>query len=162
MASTSDRPADPSDTARSERPVERRPGRYLLAVYWLGRIDGARVRTGAVGDYLGVHPASVTEMFSKLAAAALLDYEKHRGVELTDRGERAAGELAWRQCVVRSFFATELDAAIGDDDAYLIGYTLPERSVARLRTRIERPCERSCPELPARAEHCLVGSRIEC
>ncbi|MCD2199599.1 metal-dependent transcriptional regulator [Halobacterium sp. KA-4] len=129
-----------------ERPrdcVDRRSGRYLTAVYWLAA-DDTRVATGAVSDRLGVTPATVTEMFDQLAAAALVDYEKHAGVRLTERGRTVASELAWRQCVVRTFFAAELDLESGADEGYQFGYVLPAGGVETLRGFVDHPRDDCC------------------
>lgn len=124
--------------------VDRRAGRYLTAVYWLADRDHERVNTGAVSDRLGVTPASVTEMFERLAADGLFDYEQHAGVALTDRGARIASELAWRQCVVRTFFATELDLEFGAQQGYRFGYALPGDGVEELRTLVDHAADHCC------------------
>lgn len=116
---------DPADC------VDRRVGRYLTAVHWLaGERD--RVRTGAVSDHLDVTPATVTEMFERLADAGLVDYQKRAGVTPTDRGAAVASELAWRQCVVRSFAETVLGVDVGAGDGYRFGYVLPAGGVEEL------------------------------
>lgn len=133
---------DPADC------VDRRTGRYLTAVYWLeaAASDGQRehVRTGAVGDRLGVTPATVTEMFDRLAGDGLVTDEKHAGVALTDRGETVGSELAWRQCVVRTFFASELGVEFDAGDSYQFGYVLPDHGVRELRTLVDHPGEDCC------------------
>jgi DtxR family Mn-dependent transcriptional regulator len=116
--------------------VDRRAGRYLTTIYWLGGDDHQRVRTSEVSDRLAVAPASVTEMFESLAADALVDYEKRAGVTLTERGATVASELAYRQCVVRTFFAAELDYEFGADAGYRFGYTIPGDGVEELRALV--------------------------
>jgi len=130
--------------------VDRRVGRYLTAVYRL--VDGrGRVRTGAVSDRLGVAPATVTEMFERLADAGLVDYEKRVGVAPTDRGAAVARELAWRQCVVRTFAETVLGVDVSAGDGYRFGYVLPERGVEELCDLVDDDC---CGVEPAGREHC--------
>jgi DtxR family Mn-dependent transcriptional regulator len=116
--------------------VDRRAGRYLTAIYWLGGDGRQRVRTSEVSDRLAVAPASVTEMFESLAADDLVDYEKHAGVTLTERGATVASELAYRQCVVRTFFAAELDYEFGAEAGYRFGYTIPGDGVEQLRALV--------------------------
>lgn len=67
---------------------------YLKAIYELTGKDG-RATTTKLADYLNVTPASVTGMVKKLAATkpALLEYQKHRGVILTDHGREVAIEI---------------------------------------------------------------------
>jgi DtxR family Mn-dependent transcriptional regulator len=121
--------------------VEQRAGRYLTAIHWLGDESDVRVRTGAVSDRVGVTPATVTEAFERLAADALVDYEKGAGVVLTDRGAQIARALARRQCVVRAFFATELGVEYGPGDGYRFGYALSEDGVEALRRLVDFPAE---------------------
>jgi Mn-dependent DtxR family transcriptional regulator len=127
--------------------VDRRVGRYLTAVHWLAS-DRGRVRTGAVSDRLGVTPATVTEMFGRLADAGLVDYEKRAGVTPTDRGAAVARELAWRQCVVRTFAETVLGVAVDAGDGYRFGYVLPDHGVEELHdlVDVEGVCERDAAD----------------
>lgn len=112
--------------------VDRHHGRYLTTIYW-PTLEGERARTSEVSGRLDVSPASVTEMFERLAADGLLDYEKHDSVALTRRGEEVARELAWRQCVVRTFFGSEVDAALSPETGYRIGFILPRGGIERFQ-----------------------------
>lgn len=69
-------------------------GDYLKAIYKLSG-DQGRVSTGQIAESLDISPASVTDMVQRLAAEKppLLDYAKHKGVALTEPGERAALEI---------------------------------------------------------------------
>ena len=66
---------------------------YLKVIYDLSA-DHDRVSTGQIADVLNVSPASVTDMFKRLANEdpPLLNYVKHQGVALTEDGNRAALE----------------------------------------------------------------------
>jgi Mn-dependent DtxR family transcriptional regulator len=123
------------DCARPNTCVDRHRGRYLTAVLLVTLDRDGRVRTGEVSDRLGVSPASVTEMFERLATDGLVDYEKHRGVELTRRGTEIARELIRRQCVVRTFFDAELDVSLPVETGYRMGYVLSDVGIERLRER---------------------------
>jgi DtxR family Mn-dependent transcriptional regulator len=67
---------------------------YLKCIYELGG-DVERISTNHLADCLGVTPASVTGMLKKLAdyKPALVDYQKHHGVVLTETGKNAALEM---------------------------------------------------------------------
>jgi len=67
---------------------------YLKAILSLGGPEQRRVTSTALADRLGVAPASITNMLQKLAAAAtpLVEYERHRGVQLSAGGKRRALE----------------------------------------------------------------------
>ncbi len=66
---------------------------YLKVIYDLSDGD-QRVGTGQIAEMLNVSPASVTDMFQRLAGddPPLLDYVKHQGVALTEEGKKAALE----------------------------------------------------------------------
>ncbi|KAA3648156.1 MAG: metal-dependent transcriptional regulator [Chloroflexi bacterium] len=66
---------------------------YLKAIYELSQTEG-RASTSKLAEYLEVTPASVTGMIKKLASAnpPLVDYQKHRGVVLTEAGMNEALE----------------------------------------------------------------------
>jgi DtxR family transcriptional regulator, Mn-dependent transcriptional regulator len=80
------------------------PEDYLKAIYTLSEsID--RVSTSALAGHLGVKPSSVTAMVKKLGAASppLLDYRSHRGVALTEAGQRIALEVTRRHRLIEQF-----------------------------------------------------------
>lgn len=112
--------------------IDRQPGEYLIAVYRLLDEHDGRLPTGAVATSLDVSAASVTEMFGKLDEKGTLDYQKHAGVALTGQGESIARELARRQCIVRTFFDSELNTVLDPYVGYRIGYHLPATSIDRL------------------------------
>jgi len=65
---------------------------YLKAIYRLGE-GGAEVTTSAVAQRMRVQPASVTAMVKRLAAQGYLEYQRYRGVKLTDAGRALAREV---------------------------------------------------------------------
>ncbi len=67
---------------------------YLKHIYELTE-NGTSASTNALAAKLKVKPASVTGMVQKLASAkpALVPYQKHQGVTLTDDGKKAALEV---------------------------------------------------------------------
>jgi DtxR family Mn-dependent transcriptional regulator len=67
---------------------------YLKNIYELTE-NGESASTNALASKLNVKPASVTGMVQKLASAkpALVEYQKHQGVTLTDDGKKVALEV---------------------------------------------------------------------
>jgi len=98
--------------------VERTTARYVFTISTLSTGSDDRVTTGELHEYLDVAPASVTEMVAKLGERGLVDYEKYRGVRLTGQGRELATGIAWRLCVVTSFFDSVLDANLDEDTAF--------------------------------------------
>ncbi|AGB31497.1 iron dependent repressor [Natrinema pellirubrum DSM 15624] len=136
-------------------------GWYLLTVSRLAARGTGRVGTGDLAERLDTSPASVTEMVGRLAEDAVLEYEKYAGVELTPRGAAIAESLAWRQCVVTSFFDRVLAYDIDDYTAYRIGYTIPEAGVHRLQERIDDPRVDACRRIGEGSDGCLVEAHAE-
>ncbi len=67
---------------------------YLKHIYELTE-NGQSASTNALAQKLNIKPASVTGMVQKLASAkpALVEYQKHQGVTLTEEGQKAALEV---------------------------------------------------------------------
>ncbi len=65
---------------------------YLKTIYTLAR-ESSPVSTSRLAEARDVKPASATGMLNRLARLNLVNYEKHRGVTLTDEGERIALEV---------------------------------------------------------------------
>lgn len=126
--------------------VEQTTAHYLFAVSTLSTDTEERIATGELKEYLGVTPASVTEMVAKLDERELVDYKKYQGVRLTDRGEGIASGIAWRLCIVTSFFDSVLETSLDEETAFDIGFTLPEDGVYHLREQMETSCLEICPE----------------
>lgn len=63
---------------------------YLKAIYHLHPKKEASVSTTAIAKQIGAQPSSVTDMLKKLGDKSLLDYQKYRGVRLTEKGQKAA------------------------------------------------------------------------
>lgn len=86
---------------------------FLKSVYSLQqRME--RVSTNALADILMISAPSVTDMAQRLEEAGLLDYQKYRGVRLTEGGEQFALKIIRRHRLIELYLVEEL------------GYELPE------------------------------------
>lgn len=147
-ASTSDSPGPPPQIGHSA-------ARYLFAVSRLsGGAEGV-VEAGELRRDLDVSAASVTEMMSKLDESGLVSYEKYRGVSLTERGETIATRLAWRFCIVSTFFDSVLNTDLDEETAFEIAYILPTDGLFSLEDRITAPCLSLCPEAGGGSDECV-------
>ena len=64
---------------------------YLKAIYMVGGPAGTgKISPTAIADALGNNPASVVDMIRKLVDKKLIQYEKTKGVKLTDKGKKTA------------------------------------------------------------------------
>ena len=60
---------------------------YLETLYHFNeKFPGKRVRNGDLAKYLGVSPASATEMIQRLAKNGFVDYVPYKGARLTETG----------------------------------------------------------------------------
>jgi DtxR family transcriptional regulator, Mn-dependent transcriptional regulator len=77
---------------------------YLKAIYELTVAHG-RVSTNQLAERLNITPASVTGMIQRMAAAdpPLVDYQKHRGVRLTEEGRTIALEIIRHHRLIELF-----------------------------------------------------------
>lgn len=153
-----------SEGSTSEPPtrcVTSDAGRYLLELYWLSLDRDGRISTGEIGDRLGVSPASVTGMVSKLADLGLVDHRKYQGLELTERGDAVSEVLAWRYCLVTNLFREVLDAPIDPETAYRFGFRLPREGVATLGEKLGVPCMRACSGSAQVRERCRIETLAE-
>ena len=80
---------------------------YLKAVYALERA-GESAGTNDLAARLGVAPASVSGMVRRLADAGYLDYERYRGVRLTESGRKAALRTIRRHRIIEAYLAAAL------------------------------------------------------
>jgi len=129
---------------------------YLKMIYKLSA-DTERVGTGQIAEALKVSPASVTDMFQRLANEnpPLLDYIKHQGVKLTNEGRKIALEIlrhhrllelflhevlgySWDQVhaeadrlehVISEKFEERVAVVLGDPQRGLHGEPIPNRNL---------------------------------
>lgn len=58
-----------------------------------------------IANALGISPSSVSSMVQKLAAEGLLNYEKYRGMTLTEEGRRVALAVHERHEILKRFLS---------------------------------------------------------
>ncbi len=116
---------------------------YLKAIYALGGADGQRVGSSALAERLQLAPASITNMLQKLAAAEqpLVEYERHRGVRLSDSGRRRALEIVRHHRLIETFLHRMLDYKVDElhDEAERLEHFISERFEARIAARLGDP-----------------------
>jgi DtxR family Mn-dependent transcriptional regulator len=90
--------------------ISKSEGDYLKAIYHLTQQEEI-TNTVALSDILKVKPPSVTSMLNKLVnqEPALVEYQKWRGVKLTDSGKRLALQLLRRHRLIEQFLVEKLN-----------------------------------------------------
>jgi DtxR family transcriptional regulator, Mn-dependent transcriptional regulator len=63
---------------------------YLKIIYHLEKQGHKKITPTAISEALGNNPASVVDMLKKLVDKKLLQYEKSKGVKLTEKGRNIA------------------------------------------------------------------------
>jgi DtxR family Mn-dependent transcriptional regulator len=116
---------------------------YLKAILSLGGPEHHRVTSTALADHLGVAPASITNMLQKLAASPtpLVEYERHRGVQLSAAGRRRALEVLRHHRLIETFLYEILDYPIEEvhDEAERLEHFISERFEERIAAKLGHP-----------------------
>ncbi len=81
-------------------------GDYIKAVWEISGTGAAS--TKGVAARLSVSPASVSNMFVRLQEMGLVEYERYRGVSLTERGREEALRLVRRHRLIETFLLEHL------------------------------------------------------
>jgi DtxR family Mn-dependent transcriptional regulator len=116
---------------------------YLKAILSLGGPEHRRVTSTALADHLKVAPASVTNMLQKLAASPtpLVEYERHRGVQLSPAGKRRALEVLRHHRLIETFLYEILDYPIEEvhEEAERLEHFISERFEERIAAKLGHP-----------------------
>ncbi|MEO8396108.1 MAG: metal-dependent transcriptional regulator [Chloroflexota bacterium] len=83
---------------------------FLKAVFSMQQQGDAveRVSTNTLRDALNITAPSVTDMAQRLVAAGLVDYQKYRGVVLTNAGREIALKVIRRHRLIELYLVREL------------------------------------------------------
>ena len=116
---------------------------YLKAIFHLGRAGTERVSGGAIAKRLGIAPASVTNMVQKLASATepMVDYERHGGVALSQRGRRRALEIIRHHRLIETFLFQELGYPLEElhNEAERLEHFISESFERRIAAKLGDP-----------------------
>ena len=115
---------------------------YLKTIYDL-TADSGRATTNQIAERMGVTPASVTNMIQKLAATdpPLLEYRKHRGVVLTEEGEKVALEILRHHRLLEMFLHQTLGYRWDEvhEEADRLEHVISEEFEERIAERLGNP-----------------------
>lgn len=81
---------------------------YLKAIFKIAEREKKAVSTNSIAKQLGTAAASVTDMIKKLSEKDLIQYEKYKGVVLTNTGNRAATHLIRKHRLWEVFLVNKL------------------------------------------------------
>jgi len=115
---------------------------YLKTIYHVTE-DGSRATTNQLAEELAVKPASVTGMVQKMAKSQppLVIYRKHKGVELTAVGERAALEMIRHHRLIETFLHEKLGYEWDEvhEEADRLEHVISEEMEARMADALGHP-----------------------
>src|SRR5690606_21933369 len=115
---------------------------YTKAIYALQRRSGGEgVGTNDLADRLGVTPGSVSAMLKKLSDRGLVEHERYRGVQLTERGERVALEVMRHHRLLELYLAEHLGVPWDrvHQEAEALEHVLSEYLEARIAAKLGHP-----------------------
>jgi Mn-dependent DtxR family transcriptional regulator len=106
---------------------------YLEVIYELIQQKGYATTTD-ISKYLNVSLPSVTKMIKKLDEVSYLDYEKYRGIRLTDDGISVAKSIRERHSLLTEFFMMiGIDKKTANRDAEGIEHHLQPQTLKKLQ-----------------------------
>ena len=105
---------------------------YLEIIYELVQHKGYATLAD-VAEYLNVRPPSVTMMMRRLDQSGLLNYEKYRGIRLTEKGMDIAKIIHDRHSVLSEFLKMiGVSEKIANEDAESMEHHLHTQTMQRL------------------------------
>jgi len=107
-------------------------------------------KTTELATYMNVSPASVTEMLKVLAAEGLVEYERYRGVKLTEKGIEYARLVRKKHHVLESFLINVLnvDRVTAHNEACRLEHALSDESAIRMCQMMGTHVDSDCPICP--------------
>jgi Mn-dependent DtxR family transcriptional regulator len=105
---------------------------YLEIIYELVQHKGYATLAD-IAEYLNVRPPSVTTMMRRLDQSGLLNYEKYRGIQLTERGKDIAKIIHNRHSILSEFLRMiGVNEKIANEDAESMEHHLHPQTVLQL------------------------------
>lgn len=113
---------------------------YLKHIFLLSETTD-RVTTQSLADHLKVKPASVTGMIKKLAEVNLIEYERYRGVQLTEAGAKVAIEILRHHRLIEMYLAEVLGYSWDEihDEAERLEHHISEKFEQRIAEKLGHP-----------------------
>jgi len=119
---------------------------YLINILRLTEGENA-TKTTELATFMNVSPASVTEMLKVLANEGLVEYERYRGVRLTDEGLTHARLVRKKHHVLESFLINVLnvDSETAHKEACRMEHALSDESAIKMcqmmGTHVDSDCQ---------------------
>ena len=82
---------------------------YLKAIYHLAKNENASVSTNAIAQKMQTKASSTTDMIKKLSEKGHVEYQKYKGVKLTEKGRLAAVSVIRKHRLWEVFLVQKLN-----------------------------------------------------
>lgn len=106
---------------------------YLERIYELIQAKGY-ARAVDIAEALGISQPSVTSMVQRMAASGLVNYEKYRGLTLTDAGKTVAEKIQIRHKILLQFFSViGISEEVQEHDIEGLEHHLSEETIVVLK-----------------------------
>jgi DtxR family Mn-dependent transcriptional regulator len=109
---------------------------YLKAIYHLDKQGIKKITPTAISEALSNNPASVVDMLKKLSDKKLLQYEKSKGVKLTEKGRNIAVMVVRKHRLWEAFLLDKL--GYGWDEVHEIAEQLEHVQHPDLADRLDK------------------------
>ncbi len=118
---------------------------YLINILRLTEGEGV-AKTTELANYMKVSPASVSEMIKVLAKEGLVNYEKYKGVSLTEEGLVLARQIRKKHHVVERFLTDYLsmDHQSAHEEACRIEHAISDESTVKMCHMMGTPVDVDC------------------
>ena len=142
---------------------------YLINILRLTEGNGV-VKTTELANYMKVSPASVTEMLKVLQKEGLVNYERYRGVSLTEEGNIRARDLRRKHHIMERFLTDvlEIDHQNAHDQACAVEHSISDDAANKMcrmmGTKIDDDCgtcKNPCHNSPDSIEVCTPLSELK-
>jgi len=87
---------------------------YLKAIWAISLNTNEKASTNAIADEISTSAASVSDMLRKLQEKELIKYEKYKGVELSEKGNKLATSIIRKHRLWEAFLVNKLDFNWGE------------------------------------------------
>ena len=109
---------------------------YLKVIYHLGKDPKLKISPTAIAEALSNNPASVVDMLKKLVDKKLIQYEKSKGVKLTEKGRKIALNIVRKHRLWEVFLLEKLEYSW--DEVHEIAEQLEHIQNAQLADRLDK------------------------
>lgn len=81
---------------------------YIKGIYQLSETEGESISTNSIAELMDTKPASVSDMIKRLASKDLVNYQKYKGVSLTNNGLTCALKIVRKHRLWEVFLVDKL------------------------------------------------------